>query len=57
MDALRLRFRQLATYGSSKHGAPPAMEATTRADLGSHFYPPVAAALDQLLTAFKAPDS
>ncbi|MFE6887176.1 TetR/AcrR family transcriptional regulator [Streptomyces sp. NPDC057694] len=53
LDALRLWFGRLAAYGRIKHGASQAMEAATRADLKSQYYPPVVAALDQLLTACK----
>ncbi|MFI6701267.1 TetR/AcrR family transcriptional regulator [Streptomyces sp. NPDC050509] len=54
LEALRRWFDQLAAYGRIKHGASLAIEAATRADLGSQYYPPVIAALDQLLTACKA---
>jgi len=54
MDALRLWFDQLAAYGRIKQGAALAIEAATRADLGSDYFLPVIAALDQLLTAGKA---
>ena len=53
LDALRLWLDQLAAYGRIKHGASLAVEAATNADLGSHYYPPVIAALDRLLTAGK----
>jgi AcrR family transcriptional regulator len=53
LAALRLWFGRLAAYGRIKHGASLAIEAATRADLGSHYYPPVIAALDRLLTACK----
>ncbi|MET8682812.1 TetR/AcrR family transcriptional regulator [Streptomyces sp. NPDC004732] len=53
LDALRLWFGRLAAYGRVKHGASQAIAAATRADLGSHYHPPVVAALDQLLTACK----
>ncbi|WP_353940551.1 TetR/AcrR family transcriptional regulator [Streptomyces sp. HUAS MG91] len=51
LEALRRWFGRLAAYGRVKQGASQALEAATRADLGSPSYPPVAAALDQLLTA------
>ncbi|MEE1802720.1 TetR family transcriptional regulator [Streptomyces sp. JV176] len=54
LEALRRWFDQLAAYGRIKHGASLAIEAATRADLGGQYYPPVIAALDQLLTACKA---
>ena len=53
LDALRLWFGRLAAYGRIKHGASLAVEAATRADLGSEYYAPVIAALDRLLTACK----
>ncbi|RDG39148.1 TetR/AcrR family transcriptional regulator [Streptomyces corynorhini] len=54
LEALRLWFARLAAYGRIKHGASLAIEAATRADLGSQYYPPVIAALDRLLGAGKA---
>lgn len=51
LQALRLWFERLAAYGRVKQGASQALEAATRADLGSHSYPQVASALDQLLGA------
>ena len=54
IDALRRWLDQLAAYGRIKHGASLAVEAATRADLGSHYYPPVIAALDRLVTAAQA---
>ncbi|MGW6529265.1 TetR/AcrR family transcriptional regulator [Streptomyces venezuelae] len=51
LDALRLWLTRLAAYGHGDRGASQVMEAATRPDLRSHFHPPVAAALDQLLTA------
>ncbi|MEV3928315.1 TetR/AcrR family transcriptional regulator [Streptomyces sp. NPDC049944] len=53
LDALRLWFDRLAAYGRIKHGASLAVEAATRADLGSEYYAPVIDALDRLLTACK----
>ncbi|MEV8314712.1 TetR/AcrR family transcriptional regulator [Streptomyces sp. NPDC059900] len=53
LEALRLWFGRLAAYGRAEHGAARAMEAATCADRGSHCYPPLVAALDQLLTAGK----
>lgn len=53
LEALRRWFAQLAAYGRIKHGASLAVEAATRADLGSQYYPPVIAALDGLLAAGK----
>ncbi|MYT75257.1 MULTISPECIES: TetR/AcrR family transcriptional regulator [unclassified Streptomyces] len=54
LRALRLWFGRLAAYGRVKQGASQALEAATRADLGSRSYPQVAAALDQLLGACEA---
>lgn len=54
MHALELWLGQLAAYGRIKHGASLAIEAATRADLGSHYYPPVIAALGRLVTAGQA---
>ncbi|MEU6847866.1 TetR/AcrR family transcriptional regulator [Streptomyces sp. NPDC046716] len=54
VEALRRWFGRLAAYGRVEQGASRALEAATRADLGSHFYPPVAAALGQLLGACDA---
>jgi AcrR family transcriptional regulator len=54
VEALRLWFGRLAAYGRIKHGASLAVEAATRADLGSQYYPPVIGALDRLLGAGKA---
>ncbi|HEV2634466.1 MAG TPA: TetR family transcriptional regulator [Actinocrinis sp.] len=54
MDALRLWLGRLAAYGRIKHGASLAVEAATRADLGSQYYPPVIAALGRLVTAGRA---
>lgn len=54
VDALRRWLDQLAAYGRIKHGASLAVEAATRADLGSHYYPPVIAALGRLVAAGKA---
>lgn len=54
VDALSLWLTQLAAYGRIKHGASLAVEAATSAGLGSQYYPPVIAALDQLLAAGKA---
>ncbi|MFE6888367.1 TetR/AcrR family transcriptional regulator [Streptomyces sp. NPDC057694] len=51
VEALRRWLGQLATYGRIKHGASRAVEAATRADLGSHYYPPFIDALGRLLTA------
>jgi len=54
VDALRLWLDQLAAYGRIKHGASLAVEAATRADLGSHYYPPVIAALGRLVAVGQA---
>jgi AcrR family transcriptional regulator len=54
VDALRLWLDRLAAYGRIKHGASLAVEAATRADLGSHYYPPVITALGRLVSAGKA---
>jgi AcrR family transcriptional regulator len=51
VEALRLWFDRLASYGRIKHGAAEAVEAVTRADLSSEFYAPVAAAITMLLAA------
>ncbi|MER5948195.1 TetR/AcrR family transcriptional regulator [Streptomyces sp. NPDC001904] len=51
LRALRLWFGRLAAYGRVEQGASRALEAATRADLGSRSYPQVAAALNQLLIA------
>ena len=56
LDALRQWLEQLAAYGRIKHGASLAVAAATNAALGSHYYPPVIAALDRLLEAAKAAD-
>ncbi|MYS22807.1 transcriptional regulator, TetR family [Streptomyces sp. DvalAA-14] len=53
LEALRRWFGRLAAYGRIKHGASLAIEAATRADLGSQYYGPVITALDQLLAACK----
>jgi len=51
VEALRLWFDRLASYGRIKHGAAAAVEAVTRADLSSEYYKPVAAAITTLLAA------
>ncbi|MFC4033310.1 TetR/AcrR family transcriptional regulator [Streptomyces polygonati] len=54
LEALHLWFGRLAAYGRIKQGAALAVEAATRADLGSRYYGPVVTALDRLLAAGKA---
>ncbi|WP_037577912.1 TetR/AcrR family transcriptional regulator [Phaeacidiphilus oryzae] len=51
VEALRRWLDLLAAYGRIKHGASLAVEAATRADLGSQYYPPVIEALGSLLAA------
>ncbi|MET8684635.1 TetR/AcrR family transcriptional regulator [Streptomyces sp. NPDC004732] len=53
MDALRLWFARLAAHSRSRCGASQAVEAATCPTPGSPVHPPVAAALEQLLTACK----
>ncbi|MEU6821092.1 TetR/AcrR family transcriptional regulator [Streptomyces atriruber] len=53
LDALRLWLARLAAHGRSRCGASQAVEAATCPTPGSPVHPPVAAALDQLLTACK----
>ncbi|WP_206443278.1 TetR/AcrR family transcriptional regulator [Candidatus Protofrankia californiensis] len=53
LDALRLWFDRLASYGRIKHGVAGAVEAATRADLSSEYYDQVIEAITLLLNAGK----
>jgi AcrR family transcriptional regulator len=54
VQALRLWFDHLATYGPIKHGVSAALEAATRADLSGEYYDQVIAAITLLLDAGRA---
>jgi AcrR family transcriptional regulator len=51
VQALRLWFDRLASYGRIKHGLADAFEAATRADLSGEYYAQVAGAITLLLDA------
>ncbi len=54
LQALRLWFDRLASYGRIKHGLAQAVEAATRADLSGEYYGEMAAAITLLLEAGQA---
>jgi AcrR family transcriptional regulator len=54
IEALRLWFDRLASYGRIKHGVAQAVEAATRADLSGEYYDEVIATITLLLEACKA---
>jgi AcrR family transcriptional regulator len=54
IEALRLWFDRLASYGRIKHGVARAVEAATRADLSGEYYDEVVATITLLLDACKA---
>jgi AcrR family transcriptional regulator len=54
IEALRLWFDRLASYGRIKHGVAQAVEAATRADLSSEYYDQVISTITLLLDACKA---
>jgi AcrR family transcriptional regulator len=53
LDALRLWFDRLASYGRIKQGVADAVEAATRADLSNEYYGEVTGAITSLLDAGK----